>query len=155
MTEKKSPMRIEIVRSSSRTIVPQSLAKHDTGEGLLAVVLKAEKKDLKASKQKTRFGLQNMPFDPSRVKELRSYNIHHATSINTKVACTVGIGFEDDPKAKADKAAKQAEKNPPPPPAPGMPPMVVRAVTALLAHLGRSSSISPSSASARITERTS
>lgn len=47
------------------------------------------------SKQYVIRGEKSHPFDMGALKDFRNWNPHHSRSIETKIACTVGLGFRD------------------------------------------------------------
>lgn len=56
-----------------------------------------------ATKQGTATGRKDHPYDMDAVINLKNFNIHHSTCIETKRDATVGLGFEsDEPSDKLD-----------------------------------------------------
>ena len=78
------------------------------GASSLTELMKAEEVPKKAtsSSQGVATGRKGHPFDFEMAGRFQSVNVHHGRSIHTKVAATVGLGFQspNDRKRKQAKA---------------------------------------------------
>lgn len=78
--------------------------KRESNESLYAQIRKIEEP---GSGQQTPVGRILQPFDMQMVHNFQASNIHHATCLYTKTACTLGLGFKDGKKKKPEMEAQE------------------------------------------------
>lgn len=106
-TAKKNAGRVSRI---AKIIAPQhDIFKQFDGDSSLSFVEMLMKTGTEeASSQSVVVGEKRHPFDMAAMKNFRNWNPHHSRSIETKIACTVGLGFKDADEERAKQ--KVAER---------------------------------------------